>query len=240
MNRSFKLSDFDAVAFDVEGTLSNSIPLHHETRLAAFTEHGLGHITKEQHALGPTYGSTSDVIAAGILHAAGEIERPDTEHPLVQQIVKTRLKLFDEKAQGGFDEQPGATDFVKTIARHFPDKVALVTAGMMRWIEPFMVRFGLDTIIQQDLIICSEVINDLGLNQKPAPDPYMLAKKRLGATRLLVFEDTIPGITAAKRAGAVVIAMSYDKHSAERFASAAYPPDAVAMDYAQARKFLGV
>lgn len=49
----FKLTDFDAVAFDLEGTLADTMPTHHSTRLVAFEQHGFGHVTHEQHELGP-------------------------------------------------------------------------------------------------------------------------------------------------------------------------------------------
>ncbi|MFV2062322.1 MAG: HAD family hydrolase, partial [Chloroflexota bacterium] len=45
---------------------------------------------------------------------------------------------------------------------------------------------------------------------KPAPDPYLLAAEMLGTTarRCLVIEDAPAGITAAKAAGALVVAVS--------------------------------
>jgi len=45
---------------------------------------------------------------------------------------------------------------------------------------------------------------------KPAPEPYLLAAERLGTTapRCLVVEDAPAGITAAKAAGALVVAVS--------------------------------
>jgi beta-phosphoglucomutase-like phosphatase (HAD superfamily) len=50
----FKLTDFDAVVFDLEGTLADTIPTHHSTRMRAFEQHGFGNIIREQHELGST------------------------------------------------------------------------------------------------------------------------------------------------------------------------------------------
>lgn len=85
------LRDYDAVAFDVEGTLADTIPVHHEARLEAFKVHGFGHITREQHELGPTYGSYPVDIIGGVLHAAGEIEKNGTfkDDPTVQSVIVT-------------------------------------------------------------------------------------------------------------------------------------------------------
>jgi len=60
---------------DVEGTLADTLPVHQAARLEAFAQHGYGHITPEQHALGPTYGSSTADITGGVLHAAGEIKK---------------------------------------------------------------------------------------------------------------------------------------------------------------------
>ena len=236
------LKDFDAVAFDVDGTLADTIPIHHATRLEAFKRHGYGHITAAQHALGPTYGSTVSDIVGGILYAGGAIEKTESfrDHPTVLAVMQSKSKLYDERARQGFDEQPGATDFVKEICGLFAGKVALVTASPLKWVAPFVVRYGLDGVIPGELVIDEEEILRLHLEPKPAPDAYELAKARLSSQRLLVFEDTVPGVESAKRAGATVIALGFEEHNTALFKDAAYPPDAIAMDYAEVRQLLGL
>ena len=238
----FKLADFDAVAFDIEGTLADTIPTHHAARLQAFAEHGFGHITSEEHDLGSTYGSTNYDIAGGILHTAGHIDkiRPFSEHPIVQKVVATKDIIFDKLAAEGFMAQPGAAEFVKIIGEHFPGKVALVTAASLRHVQPFIEQFGLDKVVRSELIITDETVHEFGLMPKPSPDPYKLAKHWLQAQKLLVFEDTLPGIRAGKQAGATVIALGFDAHNRRLFLQADYPPDAVVMSYAEARQLLGL
>jgi beta-phosphoglucomutase len=43
------------------------------------------------------------------------------------------------------------------------------------------------------------------LNQKPAPDPYLLAAERLASRRPLVVEDSEAGVESARAAGFDVI-----------------------------------
>ena len=238
--KHLSLSDFDAVAFDFEGTLADTIPTHHATRMKAFEHHGFGHITSEQHALGPTYGSVPADIIGGILHAAGEITKdgPFKHHPTVQNVIATKAKLFDDVAASGFTEMPGAAAFVKTIAEKFPNKIAIVTTLPERFVTPFLERYGLMAHFSPDQIIGEKTVQAEGLEPKPAPDAFELAMQRLNAKRLLVFEDTAPGVESAKRAGATVVALGFDKHNAELFASGklAYPPDVFVTDYGQARK----
>ncbi|HJQ08864.1 MAG TPA: HAD family phosphatase [Candidatus Saccharimonadales bacterium] len=240
--KQFNLSDFDAVAFDFDGTLANTIPIHHKARQEAFKRHGFGHITKAQHALGPIYGSTAHDIIGGILQAAGEIKKigPFDQHETVKAVAVTRKQLVSALVSKGLDEMPGATDFLKAIHSRFHNKVAIVTASPAGWVLPFMKRYKLDEILATDLLIDEEVVTRLQLGYKPSPDPYNLAKQRLGARRLLVFEDNAAGVESAKRAGATVIAMGFEKEIVRQFETKKYLPDVIAMSYNEARYILSM
>lgn len=243
IQKSLNLADFDAVAFDVEGTLADTIPTHHDSRTKAFQKHGYGHITPEQHALGPIYGATPSEIIGGILHTAGEIEKdgPFSEHPVVQSIIGTKQRYFGELAAKGFDEMPQATAFFKDVAQHFPGKTALVTASELHFIQPFLDRYTLNEFLTPGLVITHETLQAFGLQAKPAADSYNLAKQRLDSTKLLVFEDTVVGVTAAKAAGATVVALGFEPNSAKRFQQGdlKYMPDFFVKDYAKARQLFG-
>jgi beta-phosphoglucomutase-like phosphatase (HAD superfamily) len=238
------LSAFDAVAFDFEGTLADTIPIHQHARLAAFAAHGYGHVTLEQHALGQTYGSYATDIVGGILHAAGEIgtDVPFAENPIVRAIVATRAALYEEAAAVGFEPMPGATLFVRKISPYFKDRTALVTSSEEKYFWPFADRQRIHQLFPQERVIGHGSILAEGLAGKPSADPYLLAMRRLGSAKLLVFEDTPPGVAAAKKAGATVVAVGFDPGSARQFAEGglAYPPDVFVRDYAEAATVLGL
>ena len=69
---------------------------------------------------------------------------------------------------------------------------------------------------------------------KPHPEPYLMAAERLGVPpeRCLVFEDAAAGVTAAKAAGAQVIAVQTSQSVAELHAAGA---DACVVNVAAAR-----
>ena len=244
MLKHLNLEDFDAVAFDMEGTLADTIPVHHTARLAAFAQHGYGHITPAQHALGSTYGSSPEDIIGGILHAAGEIDAdtPFAEHPTVQAVVQTRKTLFTTSAAAGFEAMPGAIAFVEMLASRYADRLALVTSSPGEFVGPFLERYGLAGFFRPELVISHDTVVAEGLQGKPHPDPYALAMRRLGTKKLLVFEDTSPGVAAAKRAGATVVGLGFDEHSARQFQSGGleYPPDVFVRDYTEASEVLGL
>jgi beta-phosphoglucomutase-like phosphatase (HAD superfamily) len=226
-----QLSNFDAVAFDMEGTIADTIPTHHQTRLAAFEQHGFGDISLEEHHKGSRYGSSNHDILGGILHATGKIDNdiPFEDNAIVQDVVASKLLLFRAAASQGFKAIPGAIDLIEKIAPRFPGKMAIVTSCEEEFLLPFVARYELQRFFPPEHLIGLETTAQAGLRGKPAGDPYRLAMKRLGAKKLLVFEDTIPGIAAGKRAGATVIAFAHNEEDYHDFQSVGleYPPDFV-------------
>jgi beta-phosphoglucomutase-like phosphatase (HAD superfamily) len=239
-----KLTDFDGVAFDLEGTLADTIPTHHSTRLQAFEQHGFGNITREQHELGPTYGSSYLDIIGGILLAAGEIDAhiPFQQNKTVLDVVATKGQLFKAAAAKGFDAMPGAIDFVREMATHFAGRMAIVTSCEEEFISPFLDRYDLSQYFPGEHIIGHESVIAEGLEVKPSGDPYTLGMRRLHAKDLLVFEDTASGVASAKKAGATVIALEFDMQNSKLFKTGRleYPPDAVVATYDEAAVLLGV
>ena len=71
--------------------------------------------------------------------------------------------------------------------------------------EELLTRSGLMPLFIREHIILLEDVH----NKKPAPDVYLKTAKRLGINpeAQLVFEDSVPGVKAARAAGSVVIAM---------------------------------
>lgn len=242
--RKLALASFDAVAFDLEGTLANTIPLHHAARLAAFKQHGFGHITAAQHALGPTYGSYSEDITGGILYAAGEIDNavPFAENATVRAIIDTRAELYDKAAARGFEPMSGAIEFLRRIAPLFGGHVGLVTSSAEKYFWPFADKYGLHDMFPKRYVISHDTIDTGGLRGKPYPDPYTLVMKRMGAKNLLVFEDTVPGVASAEQAGATVVALCFNEQTAHLFheGNLPLPPHAVARDYDEAASILGL
>ena len=240
----FKLTDFDAVAFDLEGTLADTIPTHHSTRAQAFEQHGFGHITSEQHELGSTYGSSHFDITGGILHAAGEIAAnvPFESNQAVIDVITTKGSLFKIAAATGFDAMPRAVDFISAIAPHFIGKMAIVTSSEEEFIFPFIERYGLDQYFPNEHVIGHESVISESLEVKPSGDPYLLIIRRLLSKKLLVFEDTVSGVASAKKAGATVFALGFEPQNNHLFRTSRleYPPDAVVANYDEAALLLGI
>jgi beta-phosphoglucomutase-like phosphatase (HAD superfamily) len=212
--------------------------------MAAFKQHGFGHITREEHELGPIYGSSHTDILGGVLHAADAIDKSVPFHlnQTVLDVIDTKAKLFKEAAEAGFDEMPGAVKFVALIAPHFQGRMSIVTSSEEEFIHPFLERYDLAQYFADELLIGHETVMAEGLEVKPAGDPYQLAMRRMSAKRLLVFEDTVSGTAAGKRAGATVVALGFDKHNRALFheGNLEYPPDVIVENYDEAAAILGL
>ena len=92
-------------------------------------------------------------------------------------------------------------------------KCAIVSAATKENIELYFEVFGLDKWFGWEQI----VYDDGTLPGKPAPDMWLAAAKRLGVNtdECIVYEDSLNGILAAKRAGAGHIVAVYGDASKE-------------------------
>lgn len=178
---------FDAIFFDLDGTLIDTESLAMASGLAAFAE--LGHPVTEAflHQLVgvdlPTGGK--------IIRAAMPGVNQDALHPLWQDGFRTAM---DER---GLDLKAGALDLLQ--ARLLP--MAIVTSSGRNEAHHKLAVAGIAGMF--DLII---TVDDVTA-PKPNPAPYLLAAEKLGVApaRCLVFEDSETGAEAAHRAGCFVV-----------------------------------
>jgi len=178
---------YSAFIFDCDGTLADTMPLHHRAWTHALRKHGAEF----------EFGWSLFMSRAG-----KTIEL--TVQELNQQFglkLDPALVAADQRAH--FDNlAPGvlALHSVVAFAREraaagFP--VSVASGG-----DLVTVRRTLATIGVSDLFPVVVTAEDVA-HGKPAPDLFLLAAQRMGAepTDCLVFEDSLLGIEAASRAG---------------------------------------
>ncbi|MCI1674913.1 MAG: HAD family phosphatase [Ancrocorticia sp.] len=94
--------------------------------------------------------------------------------------------------------QPGARELISHFAAcGIPQ--AIVTSSRMCVVRPIVQAFAPDVF---DAVIS----DDMEIPSKPDPAPYVFAAKRLGVriADCLIFEDSVPGLAAARASGARV------------------------------------
>ena len=184
--------DFAAYLFDLDGTLIDSMPVHQRAWEMALQRVGLQVPFDEAYfySLGGVPTLESAVIFGqhyGLTFDA---------HQLVDEKELLYLSLLDDVRL----IEP-VVAFAKRVARTHP--VAIVTGGGPEIALPALDATGLRSLFPI-VVTPLDVAPGRG---KPAPDMFLLAAAMLGVTpgACLVFEDALPGVTAARAAGMQVV-----------------------------------
>jgi len=178
------LQDHDALLFDCDGTLADTMPAHYRAWLEVTAPHGIEFDEDRFYSLGGR--PTRDIVAtlaaeAGLVidvdHAAGVKERS-----FLAQL--DRILPIDP-----------VVDVVHRSRGRVP--MAVVTGGYQDVCRRILARVGIADCF--DTIVASEDTT----RHKPDPEPFLEAARRLGARpeRCVVWEDSGLGIEAARRAG---------------------------------------
>lgn len=184
---------YQALLFDMDGTLIDSMPLHHRAWARWFAGRGLPF--DEDGFFAATAGRTNAEILADLFPAASPAE--------VDAMAFDKEALYREEAAQRLDAIAGALPLLDQ-ARVRGLKVAICTAAPPENIAVAVARFGL-----------GERVDTLtspadGLRGKPHPDIFAEAARRLGVApeHCLVFEDAPLGLEAARRAGMAAVALT--------------------------------
>jgi sugar-phosphatase len=188
---------FDAVLFDLDGTLIDSTAAVERTWRAWGTEHGLPDGWAFPH------GVPARQVLARILDGA-EIE--------AAFLRVTEIELQDVD---GIVVLPGS---VEALAALPAGRAAIATSGTT---DLAKLRISHTRLDAPAVLVTAD---DVAVG-KPDPAPYLLAARRLGAdpARCLVVEDAPAGLTSARAAGCATLAVSTTHPVADLDADAIVP-----------------
>jgi HAD superfamily hydrolase (TIGR01509 family) len=177
---------YDALLFDLDGTLIDTESIALETGLAAFAAHG--------HPVSRTFLESlvgkDDPTCEALVRTA---------YPGVDLVAVNRMRraAFAEGVEQGLALKPGVSELLAAATR----PCAIVTSSRR---EGAHRKLGIAGIARSFTHVVT--LDDVTA-PKPAPDPYLLAASLFGLEpgRCLVFEDSETGAEAAHRAGCVVV-----------------------------------
>jgi HAD superfamily hydrolase (TIGR01509 family) len=182
-----------ALLFDLDGTLIDSMPLHHAAWAAWHARHGVPF--DDAGFFAATAGRTNDEILRELLPHLSEAE--------LEVLAEEKELLYRAAAANSLQMIEGFEP-LRAQARALGLKLAICTASPLGNMAVAFERFGLDRLV--DTVVSPAD----GVRGKPHPDIFELAAKRLGvpAAACLVFEDAPLGIEAARRAGMRAVALT--------------------------------
>lgn len=181
---------FDAVIFDLDGVLVDSEPWWEDVRVAFAAAHGKPWTEDDRAAvMGP-----NSIGWARIMRERLGLDLPVDE--VVRAVVDGVVACYRDRPTPVIH---GAVGAVRRIAFQLP--VAVASSAHRDVIDAAITALGLGDVFTE--VVSSDEVGE----GKPAPDVYLEAARRLGATpsRCVVVEDSLNGVRAGKAAGMTVV-----------------------------------
>jgi HAD superfamily hydrolase (TIGR01509 family) len=197
---------FDALVFDVDGTLADTEELHRQAFNEAFFACGINW------RWGPALYADLLGVTGGKERIASFLSQqriPAAERGrllrLIPQIHATKTRLYQELvALGHLRPRDGVRRLILE-ARSAGLQLAIASTTSPQNVESLLTSsFGSDALSWFAVIATGDVV----AKKKPAPDIYNLALEQLGVApqRAIAFEDSAIGVRAAKAAGLFTVA----------------------------------
>jgi haloacid dehalogenase superfamily, subfamily IA, variant 3 with third motif having DD or ED len=182
----------EALIFDMDGVLIDSMHLHAMAWKTAFMEEGISIDERDIFAL---EGENDTGIVKRVLVINGN-NSIDME-TILTSVPARKHQLFDRNSVTLFD---GADDILRQIKGKF--KLAVVSGSDRKIVEMMMEKYfpGIFDVV---------VSGDDTENGKPAPDPYNKAVEMLGISKdnCIVVENAILGVESANNAGIFTVGL---------------------------------
>lgn len=183
-----------AAIFDIDGTLADNMPLHIECWIALFRDEGQVVTPQDYHAAG--IGGSAEEAAR---HFLGE-HLTDAQ---TERLVGRKEFLYRTLARRKLKLLHGTRRLLRQ-ARRENIPLALATSAGPQNVAFFLETQALDGYF--DVVLDSSSV----ARTKPHPDVFLKAADRMGVApdACLVFEDSLPGLKAARRAGMRAVAVA--------------------------------
>jgi beta-phosphoglucomutase len=184
--------DTKAIAFDLDGVLVDSVPIHIEAWRGALDIHG---VRLPDWQLEQCIGITSPAFGA-------KLEEWGVALANLAEVVETKRRIFQRASATRVIPVRGADRLLRELAPQLP--LALCTMARPQEVEMTLERCNWRLLFRL-VLTCDDV-------SAPKPDPaiYLSAAAALGLTpgQMVALEDSAVGIAAACSAGFRVVGVA--------------------------------
>ncbi|MGY1845205.1 HAD-IA family hydrolase [Modestobacter sp. SYSU DS0875] len=193
---------FDAVLFDMDGTLIDSM----SGALAAWDTWA------REHDVDPAVLAELGMGGRPAVQVIGQLLTAERVADALARIEHLEI----EAAAEGIAVLPGTVDALTALP---PERVAIVTSCTRTLLAARLSGSGLPR--PREVVTFDDVQHG-----KPAPDPFLLGAQRLGfdPARCLAVEDAPAGLASARAAGCTTLAVG-DTHRPDELEADAHAPD---------------
>lgn len=192
----FDLDQYEALLFDLDGTLINSMPLHNKAWLDTLKDHGAEIDIQFLH-------DTAGMSSVRIVSILNERLGMSLDPKIVSRDKRNRyLESLDQVKTA-----PQLMEIVEKF--HGKCAMGIITGSSHEVVDQLLPKLGIDHYFQS--IVCSD---DTVLG-KDSIEPYELAAKQLNVKteNCLFFDDGDVGLKGAKLAGLEVVHVNLNKSS---------------------------
>jgi beta-phosphoglucomutase family hydrolase len=182
-----------AVIWDMDGVIADTAPYHLRAWQEVFHKRGL-RFTEEDFKR--NFGQRNDTIIGNTL--GEQISQSE-----IDAIAREKEETFRQVVRQNIKPFPGAVELLKSLRRH-RFKMAIASSTPIENIK--LITGGLGIIDYFHSIVTGRDVTE----GKPSPQGFLLAAQRLGVEpeSCIVIEDSVAGVTAAKRAGMRCLAIT--------------------------------
>ncbi len=197
----------EAVAFDFNGTLSEDEPLLAELFVALAQEQlGLS-ITRDWY-FHELVGLSDPEIVERLMQRANLI---DDREATFESLLAAKVERYCQEVRRSPRISPDAIAFVKRVGELVP--VVLVSGAVHEEVDAALMGAGLEHLFHT--VVCGDDV----VRGKPDPEGFEIALVSLGIddpSRVVVFEDSVAGLTAAQALGMWTVKVGVNQAEASR------------------------
>ena len=186
-------SSAKAVIWDMDGVIADTAPYHLKAWQEVFRKRGVD-FTEEDFI--HSFGQRNDTIIRNDLGREVSQDEMDT-------IAKDKEESFRQRIRQNLKPLPGVIKLIKSLAKSGV-KLALASSAPMENIQLLIGGLGISDYFQT-------IVTDQDVTEgKPNPQVFLLAAQRLGLEPkdCIVIEDAVAGVSAAKKAGMLCLAIT--------------------------------